>query len=76
VAHIVKDWLKKNKIKARDFAKKCGVHKHYFSKVINGKMPMSISMAKKIEENTNYEISALSLLFPGRVRTKTFFVVE
>jgi len=58
------EYLRKNNISKKEFAKRVGVARMYLHHVIAKRNTPSPNLAKKIEKATNYEVSRLELLYP------------
>jgi len=51
------DYLSKNRIKYKDFAKKIGIGQNHLSSIINKKVKINLSTAMKIHKGTDKQVS-------------------
>ena len=61
---ILKDWIKKENIKAYKFAKKIGMAKATIYKTLAGQQRMSSKFAVIVEKATNGEVSRTEAVWP------------
>ena len=61
----IKEYLAANNIMCKDFAAKCGITPTYLSMIIHGRRPCSKKKAIRIEEESDFAISKIDLMFPG-----------
>jgi len=61
---LLKDYLKRYKIKTREFAKLLNMTPNYASQLINGHRKITRKNAKLIEEVTDGKVSRLECLYP------------
>lgn len=55
-------YLWKNRIELKDFATKVGCHYSYISMIANNKRTPSLKLARKIEEVTNGQVKAKTMI--------------
>lgn len=67
---LLKDWMNKNDIRPYRFAKKAGIDKATFYKILAGTADMSKNVALKIETFTEGEVSRMEALWPELYQEK------
>lgn len=66
----LKEWLKKNRLTNRAFAKDLGIGEAYLCSLMKGKHPFCAATAIRIVSLTNHEITLQELLMPDFVIPK------
>ena len=64
------EWLTKNEMTARDFAKKLGKHESIVSRVLGGRQWPSYALARQVLEITNGEVGFLDWPKPKKAGKK------
>ena len=58
--HVMKQYLKGNRIYQIDFARRLGVTQPYLSQIISGEKPITLKMAARISKLTHGEVPVTS----------------
>jgi len=61
---LLKDYIKSNGIRIKDFADSLGTSYNYATQVINGHKRVGVEWAKKIERVTGGKVSRMEALYP------------
>lgn len=64
---ILKKWIKDNHLTQSEFADAININKHQLNKILNGRSNASVKLAMRIEDYTDGDISAIDMIFRGRV---------